>query len=36
MWGRFDGEVDAVDLGVDGRTEPVSFLKSVLERRKPE
>jgi len=26
MWGRFDGEVDAVDLGV----EPTSFLKSIL------
>ena len=26
MWGRFDGEFDAVDLGV----EPTSFLKSIL------
>jgi hypothetical protein len=32
----FDGEVDAVDLGVDGRAESISFSKSALEGRKPE
>jgi hypothetical protein len=30
MSGRFDGEVDAVDLGVDCGAEPTSFLKSIL------